>query len=341
MNDLTPSQKVAFSRKRRGLAYAIVGIDLGLYVSALWGVHAAPHWALALACSVMAGIMIGLLFIVGHDCCHGSFLPTRWENTLVGQLVFLPSLHPYSLWELGHNKLHHRFTNLRPKDYVYRPLSKCEYDALSPFQRGMYRFHRSCAGVLTYYLWEIWWKRMFVPTSGEIGALTQRHKRDLVIVHTFLVGCVCLCFLLGGDAGGIVKLIVLGLVLPFAVWNTLMSFLIYLHHTHPDVVWWDRKEDWSFRKAQLRSTIHVRFPGWINGALHWIMEHPAHHLRPGIPLYHLREAEKAIEAAVEDPPIEFRWSLREHIKIAQICRLYDYDKRQWLDYDGSPSMGQG
>ena len=85
-----------------------------------------PLWA-QLAMAAVNSLFIAILFIVGHDACHGSLTPHRWLNAFLGRLALLPSLHPFTSWELGHNRLHHCFTNLRGKDYVWTPLSLQEF----------------------------------------------------------------------------------------------------------------------------------------------------------------------------------------------------------------------
>src|SRR5881227_3524628 len=52
------------------------------------------------------GVLLAMLFVVGHDACHGSFTSRRWLNVAIGRLAFLPTMTPYSLWELSHNLTH-------------------------------------------------------------------------------------------------------------------------------------------------------------------------------------------------------------------------------------------
>ena len=41
--------------------------------------------------SATAPLMIGALFIIGHDAAHNSFTPYGWLNRLLGRLVLLPA----------------------------------------------------------------------------------------------------------------------------------------------------------------------------------------------------------------------------------------------------------
>jgi omega-6 fatty acid desaturase (delta-12 desaturase) len=129
----------------------------------------------------------------------------------------------------------------------------------------------------------------------------------------------------------------LAVVLPFVVWNFLFSVVTFLQHTHPQLVWFQREQDWTFLKAQIGGTVHVVFPWPLNRLAHSIMEHPAHHALPAIPLYHLREAQQRLSSAFPGQTIRFDWSLREHLDIQRRCKLYDYENYRWVDYSGQPT----
>jgi acyl-lipid omega-6 desaturase (Delta-12 desaturase) len=76
---------------------------------------------------MVAALWIARLFVIGHDACHGSYTPNKTLNKWIGRIAFLPSLTPYSLWEIGHNLAHHGFTNLKGRDYVWTPYSPSEF----------------------------------------------------------------------------------------------------------------------------------------------------------------------------------------------------------------------
>ena len=77
------------------------------------GSGCSPRWSPAL--------WIARLFVIGHDACHGSYTPSKVLNGWIGRIAFLPSLTPFSLWDVGHNLAHHGFTNLKGRDYVWTP----------------------------------------------------------------------------------------------------------------------------------------------------------------------------------------------------------------------------
>ena len=135
---------------------------------------------------VVAGVFTSLLFVVGHDACHHSLTPHRRLNRILGTLAFLPCLHPFGLWDLGHNRIHHRHTNRRGKDYVGQ-LTPAEFSQLPFLQQLRYRFFRTAAGHYWYYLYEIWWKKMFLPCASDIGGYRTRYWVHLSIVTGWMV----------------------------------------------------------------------------------------------------------------------------------------------------------
>jgi omega-6 fatty acid desaturase (delta-12 desaturase) len=120
----------------------------------------------------------------------------------------------------------------------------------------------------------------------------------------------------------------------------MMSFVIYLHHTHPELKWYNDEAEWKRLASQAHSSVHVIFPGPVNLMFHWIMEHNAHHARPSIPLYHLRHAQKVLEASEDGNIIVFHWTPWAHLHVSRRCKLYDYEAKRWRDFQGNYTSGQ-
>src|SRR5487761_2664695 len=99
------------------LPLLLLVFDFALFFGAIAAtVLLTPVWA-KIGVGLVAGFIIGRLFILGHDACHQSFTPHRGLNRVLGRIAFLPSLTPYSLWDIGHNLVHHGQTNLKGFDF--------------------------------------------------------------------------------------------------------------------------------------------------------------------------------------------------------------------------------
>lgn len=309
-------------RKSTVLAAAIFLGDLAVYGAATWSAFTAVRPLAALAFGTLQGVAIAMLFVVGHDACHGSYTPHRRLNGWIGRAAFLPSLTPFRAWDEGHNRTHHVYTNLKPLDYIWTPFSKAQFDELPRWRRVLERCYRSPAGVGLYYGVEVWWKRLFwARTAAADSAL-------------------CSLYVLIG-AGAALRLgwfsLLAGVVWPFFVWNWLMGWAIFEHHTHPRVPWFDDEREWRIAAAQTRCTVHIVLPAPVDIAIHSIMQHTAHHMDVTVPLYRLREAQEEVEDGAPEA-IVYRWSpltFRRHLRT---CQLYDFAAHQWLNFDGTPSV---
>jgi omega-6 fatty acid desaturase (delta-12 desaturase) len=317
-----------------------------LYTAAFVGLLRTSGWEAKLCCAVVVAGCIDMLFIVGHDACHQSLTPLPWLNRIIGRLAFLPSLHPYSQWDHGHNSLHHGWTNVRGWDPTFVPFSKADYDRLSPGRRWMERVYRSPFGVGLYYLIENWGKYAVYPDLERLPKVHRTiHTIDRLMVTVYLAFQIAMMVMFGrANTLGIhsvvladLALIGFGFVLPFLFWNWSMGFVVYQHHTHPEVPWFGDREDWTFFAAQVGCVVHVELPKPIELFLHNILEHTAHHVDPKIPLYNLPSAQRHLEEAYAEQIKVVPWTFAGYFRTLRTCRLYDYEKHQWLDWDGTPT----
>ena len=306
--------------KSTDVAMAIITVDLLLYAGCVCGALRTaggwPGWCFGLA----EGVAIAMLFIVGHDACHGSFTPSRTLNGVLGRLAFLPSLTPFRSWETGHNQTHHVYTNLKPLDYVWMPLTKAEYDTLPRWRRALEHIYRSAPGVGLYYACEVWWRHLWLPF--KLG-----YRRDCALCAGYAIALSAVALTFGWRAW------VVAVLVPFVVWNWVMGWAIFEHHTHPGVPWFNDEAEWRAAGAQLACTVHILLPGFADTMLHFIMHHTAHHLDVTIPMYELRGAQRVVERA-GCRVITYRWTPASFLRHLRICKLYDFERRCWTGFDG-------
>jgi len=335
----TRDETGTFYRRRywEGLGYFL--LDTLLLAASTWLAVSLRPWPLQVVFAFLSGTIIAALFAIGHDAAHDALTPSRRLNRFVGTIAFLPSMHPYSLWVKLHNLRHHMWTNLRGKDDVWVPLSMEEYLALPTASRSLYRFYRGPYGPLLYYLVEFWWRKFAWPTRRHYdGVVRAEYVVDTIVTWLFAAGVVALLGF-GAEAGWFGgprpwwNAVLFGAVLPFLVWNVYSGVSIYLHHTHPKIVWYRDEAEWR-RVSKANTAVHAVFPKWVQRSFHFIQEHTAHHLRPSIPLYNLAEAQACLETKDDVDVVMYEWSLARHVDIARRCKLYDYDAKRWMDFDG-------
>lgn len=306
----------------------IFGLGIALVV-----LENALGWKILGSVLITAGIV--RLFLIGHDACHGSFFKSPLLNDIFGRVAFLPSMTAFSLWDVGHNVAHHGFNNLKGRDQVWAPFSKEEFDALPVWRRALERIYRSGFGWGLYYFVELWWKKLYFATKRQIGASRPKYHWDSALVTIAMavwIGLVVLAALESGQS--VWLLLTLGVFLPFAVWNAVMGFVVFVHHTHPSIAWFQKRHDWQRYRAYLTSTAHVKLPFGIDRLLHNIMEHNAHHLNPRIPMYSLRRAQRMLEEKFQDQYRTYRMNWRLYVECVRSCKLYDFSTHSWLDFRG-------
>ena len=309
---------------------------LGVAIASLLVVES---WWIRVFASLVAALWIARLFVIGHDACHGSYTPNKTLNKWIGRIAFLPSLTPFSLWEIGHNLAHHGFTNLKGRDYVWTPLSPEEWALLDRRRRVLERIYRTPWGLGAYYLFEIWWKRLYFPGIGATIARRSHCIADNVLVTAFL-GCeLAGAWALAPGGAALAAAIAWAVVVPFLLWNQMMGFAIYCHHTHPDVRWFDTRAEWSFYEAPVCSTTHTSFPTGLGWLLHNIFEHTAHHVDTGIPFYELPEAQRQLETICGADIIRVEpFSPREFLRHMRQCQIYDYRRHCWMTFSEAGAL---
>jgi omega-6 fatty acid desaturase (delta-12 desaturase) len=324
----------------RDTAYAlrITAVDLALYALALLDVVLLPGLLLKLVAGALAGVSIARLFIIGHDACHQSLTVHRRLNRWLGRLVFLPSLTPYSLWDVGHNVVHHGYTNLRGFDFVWEPRTLESFRALPRWRQLLERVYRSGWAPWLYYLVEIWWTRMLFPSRKQMPTRRAVFTRDGLLVCAYAVAWAgALLLAANASAQPAWQLLLAGFALPLLVWNGLIGFVVYVHHTHARIAWYEDKAAWAAAQPFVSTTVHLTFRRVAGVLLHHIMEHTAHHVDMSIPLYRLPAAQSILEAqlagAIVVQPFSWAW----YFDTARKCKLYDFQAQRWTDFAGWPT----
>ena len=337
---VTPEERRELIARSWPVALGILAIHIAFYGLTLWGAIADAPWWVTLPCAVLNGVAMGLLFTLGHDCSHGSYVQGKRFNQILARIAFIPIVHSASLWDATHNRNHHGKTNLKGVDPVWTPISKAEYDAKTPAGQLWYRIHRGPWGPLSYYFFENWLWRFVLPLTPDTREEWRRHVFDSVfIVGAFIAtlsGIVWAGSVLAPDRPVWLTL-VQGWLLPYIAWNYLMGLSIYLNHTHPNAPWFDDPKEWTAYNGNVRGTTHVDLP--INLFPIWqiSMHHTAHHSLQAIPIYKLDAAQRKIIERFDDDIVRYRLTPGEYLNIMRSCKLYDFKRHCWTDFDGHPT----
>lgn len=240
----------------------------------------------ALASTPLAGLLLLRLFVIQHDCGHGSFLPSRSGNDWIGRALGVLTFTPYDCWRRSH-ALHHAATgNLgaRGTGDVDMMTVREFYDQTSA-QRFLYRLYRHPLVLLG---------------LGPAYLFLLRHRLPIGLMKegwTYWVSAMAtnaltafilapLIYLFGFAVTALVFFPVLLVAASVGVW------LFYVQHQFEDTHW-DKSENWSFHDAALHGSSHLDLPLVLRWFTANIGVHHVHHLASRIPFYRLPEVLKA------------------------------------------------
>jgi omega-6 fatty acid desaturase (delta-12 desaturase) len=314
---------------------AVLVLNMSLFAGgSVLALAVGPLWLKLLGSALITAGMLRL-FLIGHDACHGSFFPTRILNNVVGRIAFMPTMTAFSLWDVGHNVAHHGFNNLKGRDQVWTPYSKEEFDRLPRSRRILEHIYRSGFGWGLYYFRELWWKKLYFATRKEIGAVRTEYKLDSALVTlSALAWTATVAGVAYRTHQQFWVLAMLAMVLPFALWNSIMGFVVFVQHTHPSIAWFQKRQEWQRYRAYLTSTANVRLPLGIDRLMHCIMEHNAHHVNPGISMFALRRAQRQVQERAPDDVLSYQLNWHSYLDSVRRCKLYDYANHAWLNWRG-------
>jgi omega-3 fatty acid desaturase (delta-15 desaturase) len=259
------------------------------------------------------GTLFWALFVLGHDCGHGSFSRHRRLAALVGHLVHTPLLVPYHAWRISH-RAHHRHTGDVERDATWFPLTPAQLEALPPFVRWLRL--RGFLLVFPLYLARGTPGRdhgsHYAPRCSLFAADERRGVAASVGLCAAWLGVLGVLGVVYGP--GFVARHWLAPWLVFCVWAALVT---YLHHTDPAVPWY-RGAAWTPLRGAL-ATVNRRY-GPFERLHHDAGCHVAHHLFPELPHYALRAATEALRPLLGEQLRESREPvLRALVTAARRC----------------------
>lgn len=328
--DVIPSHCYEQSAWRAG---ALLARDVVLFGVAITGLIITSHPLLLVLFGLLAGVTASGLFVLGHDAAHQSLFASRRANNIVARFAMLPSLHATEVWIYGHNRVHHGHTLRQGMDFVWHPTTPDEWAEMGRLARLRHRFEWGPFGAGAYYLRNVWWNKMVRFTLPERWAKAMR--RDQAIVAAYALVPLVVGVALQGPATGLwtwFKIV----VVPFLLFCQGIGWVVYVHHIHPEIRWWPRREWNSYRGQVEGTTVMHGPPGW-DLFLHWIMVHLPHHVDMRIPCYRLNDATAAIAKAFPGEVRFERISPRSYLRSTSECKLHDFATGQWSRYPSAAS----
>jgi len=268
---------------RRSVVELAITAGSLLFVWALgWAAFKGGWWWLALPTCIPAALFLVRLFMIQHDCGHGSFFEAKAANDWVGRAIGVFTLTPYDYWRRTHAMHHASSGNLDRRGLgVIEMLTVDEYLALPPLRRLGYRLYRNplvmfgLGPAFVFFLqqrlplglmrggWRPW-----VSTMGTTAAVAA--------------GLTALVWLFGAAPVLVINAVTMLIAATIGVW------LFFVQHQYEGVAW-ARNDTWRAQEYALRGSSHYDLPPVLRWFTANIGIHHVHHLSSRIPFYRLPE----------------------------------------------------
>ena len=267
---------------------------------------------------LLTGGFLVRIFIIFHDCGHGSFFKSQKANHILGSILGVLELTPYFQWRWEHAIHHSTSGNLDRRgvgDVWIMTVS--EYLKSPKWKRVAYRFIRNPIVLFGF---------------GPLGLFLIKHRfstaqsppRERKSVFWTNLGVLAMAigmsFIFGFKAYIIIQASVMLVAGSLGIW------LFYVQHQF-EGVYWERSKDWDYLTAALEGSSFYKLPKilqWFSGNIGF---HHIHHLGPRIPNYNLEKCHDNEELFQKVPQITLWASLK-----AVNYRLYDEENQRFVGF---------
>ena len=260
-------------------------------------------YALTLLLSLPAACLLVRLFVLFHDCVHGSLFRSHAANVWVGRILGVATLTPFDFWRRNHVLHHATSGNLDERGFGdVETLTVREYLARSRSGRLRYRLARNPVLFLLFGPIWIFLLRHRLPLGMPKG---WRKEWTSVLWNDLALAAVIAGFTFTVGFGRFISvhaLIFYGSAI-IGLW------LFYVQHQFEDT-YWVPGDRWDFAQACLRGSSMLEVPRPLRWATANIEVHHVHHLCPAIPSYRLRECLSNVKELPPPRRLGFRQSLR-------------------------------
>jgi acyl-lipid omega-6 desaturase (Delta-12 desaturase) len=275
--------RLAEYRRRSNLRGTAEVLATVVPLASLWGAAAfaaSYHYGLAALLAIPAAGFLVRLFLLQHDCGHGTLFVNRTANDLAGRIISVFTLTPYDLWRRAHNEHHAGSGNLDRRGIGdIATLTVNEYRALDQWHRLKYRLYRHplvMLGLGPAYLFIIQHRWPSAPERQRRSAWISTMTTNAAILIVF---------------GTLAAVVGIGPFLAVQVPVTIMAatigvWLFYVQHQF-EAGYWAPSSAWTPEMAALSGSSYLVLPQPLRWLTANIGLHHIHHLSSGIPFYRL------------------------------------------------------
>lgn len=289
--------------------FAQIANTLVPYALLWWAVpySAGISWWLTAAITLLMVLFLTRIFVLMHDCGHGSMFRTGRLNRFFGFVLGVLSGMPQYVWS-QHHAFHHATNGNWAKyrgPFIVDTVD--DYAAMDERQRWRYRLLRRIpmlplhAFIYVLVMPRLNWLRGRWSNADERFHMTWN---NIVLLSLWLL-----------------MSIAIGPGLFFAVYlssvtlATAVGILVFTVQHNFEGSYASGDEGWDYHDAAIHGTSYLVLPRWLNWFTADIAYHHVHHLSASIPNYRLAACHREYEHLFADVP---------RIRLREIPRALEY-----------------
>lgn len=277
------------------------------------------YWLTLILAVPMAGLLVRI-FIIQHDCGHGSFFKSRQANDWLGTICGVITLTPYYYWRKSHAIHHASAGSLEHRGVgdIYTMTVK-EYLQQTRWGRLKYRLYRH--PLILFVLAPTF---LFVVLHRFPMAESKFWKKERSSVYWTNLALAALVLGLSLTIGWQAFLLIFVPTVMIAA--TAGTWLFFVQHQFEDT-YWASENNWDYTLAALRGSSYYQLPKvlqWFTGNIGF---HHIHHLSPRIPNYLLQKCHEE-NPAFQQVVVLTLWTSLQSIFLS----LWDEDQNRLVSF---------
>lgn len=295
-----------------------------IIASMIWLLLNGYSYFIVLALGVVAAGFLVRIFIIFHDCTHGSFFKSKLWCRIVGHFCGILTFTAFFEWQHAHNHHHGTTSNLQKRGYGDMwMMTTQEYYAASTLKKLWYRLYRN--PIFLFIIAPPF--KFFILNRIPATFKWDKYLLSQLITSSGIALIIILAsYTIGFKNYLLIQVPVMSIAGTFGIW------LFFIQHQFEDAYWANTDDRDTFR-ASMEGSSYYKLPAlfrWFSGNIGY---HHIHHLLANIPNYNLRKCYNEIEDLHKVNIITIRKSLR-----SMILKLYDEDTKKLVSYKRSREL---
>ncbi len=276
------------------------------------------HPAVILLLAIPAAGLLVRVFVLFHDCVHGSFFRSARANRIAGYLLGALAYTSFDAWRFEHLRHHANQGNLDARGFgdVWT-MTLDEYKHSARWPRWRYRLYRNPPVMLA--LGAVF--TFMLVSRFPLGKGGRRERWGVLLTDLLMAALFAgVAWAVGWRAYLLIQLPVLWLAAVAGIW------LFYVQHQF-EGVYWRKSSEWDRLQAAMEGCSFYRLPQplrWLTGNIGY---HHIHHLNARIPNYRLKRCYDAIPELHSGTTL----SIAESIACARL-KLWDETQQKLVPF---------